>query len=77
MLINDVISSIKDLHATLIRQYVALTFIRSRNIAKAEIRNFKTAIDDLKEVGADLESVFFFLPATPQFKETTKQLSLA
>lgn len=76
MLINDLISSIKDLHSTLIRQYVSLNFIRSKGIAKEEIKNFKDAIDDLKEVYQDLESVFFFLPEIPDFKETTKQLSL-
>ena len=76
MLINDLISSIKDLHSSLIRQYVSLTYIRSKNIAKEEIKNFKMAIDNLKEIGVDLESVFFFLPEMPLFKNTTKQLSL-
>jgi len=76
MLINDLISSIKDLHSSLIRQYVSLNYIRSKNIAKEEIKNFKMAIDNLKEIGTDLESVFFFLPEMPLFKNTTKQLSL-
>lgn len=75
-LINDLISSIKDLHSSLIRQYVSLNYIRSKGIAKEEIRNFKSAIDDLKDSYQDLESVFFFLPEMPDFKETTKQLSL-
>ncbi len=75
-LINDLISSIKDLHSSLIRQYVSLNYIRSKGIAKEEIRNFKSAIDDLKDSYQDLESVFFFLPDMPDFKETTKQLSL-
>ncbi|HEV8081845.1 MAG TPA: hypothetical protein VGP55_01505 [Chitinophagaceae bacterium] len=75
-LINDLISSIKDLHSSLIRQYVALNYVRSKGIAKEEIRNFKSAIDDLKDSYQDLESVFFFLPEMPDFKETTKQLSL-
>jgi hypothetical protein len=76
MLINDLISSIKDLHSTLIRQYVSLNLIRSKGIAKEEIKNFKNAIDDLKENYQDLESVYFFLPEIPDFKETTKLLSL-
>lgn len=75
-LINDLISSIKDLHSSLIRQYVSLNYMRSKGIAKEEIRNFKSAIDDLKDSYQDLESVFFFLPEMPGFKETTKQLSL-
>lgn len=76
MLINDLISSIKDLHSTLIRQYVSLNLIRSKGIAKDEIKNFKHAVDDLKENYQDLESVYFFLPEFPDFKETTKLLSL-
>ena len=74
--LNDLISSIKDAHSTLIKQYVSLNYIRSKGIAKEEISNFKSAIDDLKESYHDLESVFFFLPEIPDFKETTKQLSL-
>lgn len=76
LLLNDLISSIKDAHSTLIKQYVSLNYIRSKAIAKEEISNFKNAIDDLKESYQDLESVFFFLPEMPDFKETTNQLSL-
>lgn len=76
MLINDLISTIKDLHSSLIRQYVSMNYIRQKGIAKEEIREFKCTIDDLKENYQDLESVFFFLPEIPEFKETTKLLSL-
>ena len=76
LLLNDLIASIKDAHSTLIKQYVSLTYIRSKGIAKEEISKFKNAINDLKESYQDLESVFFFLPGIPDFKETTKQLSL-
>ena len=75
-LINDLISGIKDLHSSLIRQYISLTPLRKKGVAKEEIVNFKHSIDDLKETFQDLESVFFFLPAMPDFKETTKQLSI-
>ena len=74
--LNDLISSIKDAHSTLIKQYVSLNYIRSKGIAKEEISKFKSAIDDLRESYQDLESVFFFLPEIPDFIETTKQLSL-
>jgi hypothetical protein len=74
--INDLISSIRDLHSSLKRQYVALNGIRSKGIAKEEIKNFKAAMDDLKEVASDLESRFFFLPNISDFEETTKELSL-
>lgn len=76
MLINDLISLIRDWHSSLSRQYVSLNFIRSKGVAKDEIRNFKGAIDDLKDVANDLDSRFFFLPKNNVFQETTKELSL-
>jgi hypothetical protein len=76
MLSNDLISSARDLHSSLIRQYVSMSFVRSKGIAKEEIKDFKNSIDELKEVCSDLESVLFFLPEMPDFIETTKELSL-
>ncbi|MGV8090325.1 MAG: hypothetical protein AB2L24_00485 [Mangrovibacterium sp.] len=76
MLINDLISSAKDLHSSLIRQYIKMNFLRKRGIARDEIKNFKNSVDELKESYSDLESVFFFLPKIPDFIETTKELSL-
>jgi uncharacterized phage infection (PIP) family protein YhgE len=76
MLLNDLISSAKDLYSSLIRQYVYLSAMRKKGIAKEEIKCFKNTIDELKESIEDLESVFFFLPEMPEFVETTKQLSL-
>jgi len=76
MSINDLISSIRDLHSSLLRQYISLNFIRTNGIAKEEIKKFKDSIDDLKYIAADLDSRFFFLPNTPDFQETTKELSL-
>ncbi len=76
MLLNDLISAAKDLHSSLIRHYVSLAPIRKKGIARAEIKDFKNSIDELKESYEDLESVFFFLPEMPEFVETTKQLSL-
>jgi hypothetical protein len=76
ILINDLISSIRDLRTSLLRQYVSINFIRTKGIAKEEIKKFKTAIDDLKEIASDLESTFFFLPNMENFNETTKELSL-
>lgn len=76
MLINDLISSIRDLHSSLLRQYISLNFIRLKGIAKDEIKNFKASIDDLKDVANDLDSRFFFLPNIEEFKETTRELSL-
>lgn len=76
MSINDLISSIRDLHSSFFRQYHSLNFIRSKGIAKEEIKKFKASIDDLKDVASDLESRFFFLPNINDFQETTKELSL-
>jgi hypothetical protein len=76
MQINDLISAIRDLHSSLQRQWASLNVIRSKGIAKVETKNFKAAMDDLKDVASDLESRFFFLPKFPNFQETTKELSL-
>lgn len=77
MQLNDLISSSKDLRTSLIRQYVSLNNILvKKGVAKEELKNFKEAIDNLKEAYEDLESTFFYLPAIPDFVETTKQLSL-
>lgn len=75
-LINDLISAAKDLHSSLIRQYVVMTSIKAKGIAKKEIKDYKNILDDLRELTEDLESVFFHLPEMPDFQETTKQLSL-
>ena len=76
MLTNDLIAAAKDLRSTLIRQYISMDFLRKKGIAKEELKDFKNAIDELKETYQDLESVFFYLPEIPEFIETTKQLSL-
>ncbi len=76
MLLNDLISAAKDLRTSLVRQFVAMGLLRKKGIARQEVKNFKCAIDDLKESYEDLESVFFFLPEMPDFVETTKKLSL-
>lgn len=76
ILINDLISSIRNLHSSLQRQYISFNFLSSRGIAKEEIKNFKSAIDDLKDIANDLDSRFFFLPSNDEFEETTKELSL-
>jgi len=76
ILINDIISSTKDLQTTLLRQYLALKHLTKNDIGKEEIQGFKYSIDELKESYEDLESVFFHLPELPDIKETTSKLSL-
>ena len=74
--LNDLVSSAKDLRSSLIRQYINMDSIRTAGIGKDEIKDFKNSIDELKETYSDLESIYFFLPNIPEFKETTKELSL-
>lgn len=75
--LNNLISSCRDLRASLIRRYVNFNNgLRKNGIAVTELNRLKTAADDLKEACADVESAFFFLPRLPEFKETTKLLSL-
>jgi uncharacterized coiled-coil DUF342 family protein len=76
MLLNDLIAQSKDLHSTLIRNYTHFAALKTKGIAKEEIKEYKAAIDDFKESFTDLESVFFYLPEMPQFNETTRELSL-
>lgn len=76
MVLNDIISSAKDLRSSLIRQYISINNLRKKGIAKEEIKDFKNSIDELKESYEDLESVFFFLPEMHDFIDTTRKLSL-
>lgn len=76
MLINDIISLSKDLRSSFVKQYVSMNYIRSKGIAKNELKEFKNAIDDLREISEDLESIFFYLPNISEFKETTKNFSI-
>ena len=76
MLLNDLISSAKDLRTSLLRQYISMNFFIKKGIAKEELKDFKNSIDELKESYEDLESVFFFLPEMPDFTETSSKLSL-
>lgn len=75
-LLNDLIATVKDWHSSLIRQYVSMNMLRKKSIASEEINDFKYAVDGLKEVANDLESIFFFLPQNQDFQETTKELQL-
>lgn len=76
MLVNDLVSQLKDLRSSLLRQYLSLDFLRKKGVAKTEIKAFKASIDDLLDVASDLESRFFYLPKIEGFEETTRELSL-
>ena len=76
MKVNEIISLCNDLHSSLIKFYIALNPFIKKGIAKAEIKDLKEVISDLKESTQDVESRFFFLPNMPMFIETTKELTL-
>ncbi len=76
MLVHKIIALSKDLHHSLIRQYNNMNTINCEKIVKEEIKNFKNSIEDLKETTKDVENVFFYLLTAPDFKETSKKLSL-
>ena len=75
MKINEIISLCNDLHSSLLKYYVGLNPFIKKGIAKAEIKELKEVIADLKEITQDVESRFFFLPQSPLFTETTKELT--
>lgn len=75
-LLNDLIAAVRDWRGSLVRQFVKMDNLRKKGIALDEIRNFKHAIDDLREIADDLESVFFHLSKNQDFQETTKELQL-
>jgi hypothetical protein len=72
--LNELIVLARDVHHTLIKNYVGLNIFRQKGIAKNEISDFKEAIDLLKECTFDLESVFFNFPKNTDFVQTTNAL---
>ena len=75
LIVNDLVSSIRNLHSSLHIQYISLQYIQEKGIAKVEMKNFISAIDDLKEIANDLDSRFFFLTNNDEFDKITKELS--
>lgn len=75
-LVNHVIAAARDWRSTLIKQYVNMGSMKKRGIANDEIKNFKSALDDLRETCEDMESVFFNLPKNEVFQAVTSSLIL-
>lgn len=76
LLVNDLISTVRDLHNSLRRQFKSVESLLIKGIAENEISNFKNAVDDLNDVANDLESRFFYLSKNEEFIQITKELSL-
>lgn len=74
--INNVIAKMKDLYSSLNRQILSLKPIKKKGIATKAINEFRAEVDGIRESYEDLESVFFFLPALPEFKEAQRIISL-
>lgn len=80
---NEVLSDIKELvDGVLTLNKVMVTFwvMVNRNfdkhkIAKTELKHYKQAADDLKELASDLKDRFFALPEDKEFQELMQQLA--
>jgi hypothetical protein len=76
LLINDLISAVRDLHTSLFRQFKSVETLLEKHVGETEILAFKDAIDDLNDVSNDLESRFFYFSKNEEFINITKELSL-
>lgn len=72
--VRRLIDSCYDLHKKYVKTYVGFKNLRQRGIAKQEIKQFKAAIDDFKDITTDLESVFFIFPNNKEFQKVTEGL---
>jgi len=72
--INAIIIRSRELHKGLIKQYIDIHFFKMKGIAKEEISEFKSALDDFREAYQDIASVFFILPNNPELQEITDSL---
>ena len=73
--LKGLIESLNDTHSILTGQYDGYKKLKALNIARKEIIAFKYALDNLKEIGEDLQSVFFGLPNNQDFQNTDKYIS--
>ncbi len=73
-ILNELIVLARDVHSSLIRNYVGLNIFRQKGVAKNEITEFKNAIDFLKDVIDDLEFAFFSFPKDKEFQKVTAAL---
>ncbi|KAF2518267.1 hypothetical protein E0W68_09590 [Flavobacterium salilacus subsp. salilacus] len=67
-IINDIISTTRDISRSLTLQYVFLNN-NYKKIVPDTIKKFKSALDDIKEITDDLEDVFFRFPKDYRFQK--------
>jgi hypothetical protein len=74
-LIKGLLEKSKAVHKKLIRSYVNMSWVITKDIATKAMREYKIALDDLKEHNQDLEDLYFNLPADTQFANRIQMLS--
>lgn len=73
-LIKDLLDKSKAVHKKLIRTYVKMSWVITKGIATKAMRDYKIALDDLREYNQDLEDLFFNLPADTAFNDANAKL---
>lgn len=74
--LHEIIALCRDLWSSLIRRYARINKVCKENgILKTEIKEFKTTLDDFKEVYEDIEVAFFTFPNDREFIEITERLN--
>ena len=74
-LIKGLLDKSNAVHKKLIRTYVSMSWVITKDIATKVMRNYKIALDDLKEHNQDLEDLYFNLPADTEFAKRIEMLS--
>lgn len=74
-LIKGLLDKSNAVHKKLIRTYVSMSWVITKDIATKAMRNYKIALDDLKEHNQDLEDLYFNLPADTEFAKRIEMLS--
>ncbi|SFC07716.1 hypothetical protein SAMN05421747_10428 [Parapedobacter composti] len=75
-MMNELIAAARDLCRMLKKNYEGFGVIGGTNYVTEETERFNEAVDDLRELAQDLESIYFNLPNQPGFTEITRQLTL-
>ncbi|KOS07015.1 hypothetical protein AM493_13965 [Flavobacterium akiainvivens] len=72
-IINDIISTTRDISRSLTIQYVFFNN-KYRKFASGALKEFKVSLDDIKEITDDIEDVFFKLPKDDRFQKANDRI---